>query len=101
MTPEPQSTALIYAIIGFAATQAAAVIFLLAKELLGSKKSEFKRLEDALTKNTDQTVKNTVAVEVLTYKVADVSRQLEEVGELRRDVGKMGETIRKKMPSDT
>lgn len=100
-TPEFNSTHLIYAIVAFCATHVALVIGFLVKEIWGGSKANFKELKEAFQKNSEITIKNTVAVEILTVQLEGVEKKLDEVGELRRDVDKMGASLRNYKPSDS
>jgi len=96
----PSATHLIYAIVGFAATQAAIVIGFLIKAVWGGNKAHvtdlLTELKVALKANSQVTNDNTVAVKVLTYRIETVEERLSEVKELRKDLNDLGDSVRKK-----
>ena len=66
----------------------------LIKEVFNNNKKELKSLTLLLDKTIDTLTKTTLACEILTVRLDAIDKKLDEVGELRRDVDKMGASLR-------
>lgn len=66
----------------------------LIKEIFNNNKKELKNLTHLLDRTMDSLTKNTLACEILTVRLDAVDKKLDEVGELRRDVDRMGAKLR-------
>lgn len=76
--------------------QAGLIIAFLIKTLWQGNKSEMKDLKQSILVNSNVTNQNTIAVTKLTVQMESVVEKLDIVGELRRDVDKMGASMRSK-----
>jgi hypothetical protein len=75
--------------------QATLLIGILIKMLWQGNKSEIVALKEDIKSNSTVTNLNTLAVQKLTVPMESVAEKLDMVGELRRDVDKIGESLRR------
>ena len=66
----------------------------LINEIFKNNKKELKSLDKHLDKCIEAVTKNTLACEILSVRLDNIDKKLDEVGELRRDVDKMGAKLR-------
>lgn len=73
---------------------AGAFVGFLLREIFNANKKSVKDLSKTLEKTNEILQKNTIACELLAMRLDHVDKKLDEVGELRRDVDKMGASLR-------
>lgn len=66
----------------------------LINEIFKNNKKDLKDLKQSIDKCIETVTKNTIISEVLAVRIDNVDKKLDEVGELRRDVDRLGANIR-------